>query len=491
MPWLTYREALEATGHTPGQLKRRAADGRIRFEADPERPRFRRYWIEPAGRPAESATPRPAVHDSPADFKPPSLKHNGESWTEREGYVYDGSRRVYVLSVSTQRAPLVLSRERVEAIWSSYAGSGATIAEICREFALSRTLFGEIKRCLGLTKTRAPWPDEVIEETSEGALIEDATRAKERRVLAKVERREWEGIKRIAEKRRHLRAIVQDAFADGGFSPPAIPVRVQPNANTALVVGWSDIHVGKRTHGESGDLDAQGRELLSLIADIVRRARQSGPLRAIYVPIGSDLLHADNTSLTTTKGTPQGSQSVGSVRQHLRLARDLTAALIDGLAQIAPVVAFSLPGNHDETLTDAVALALEERYRATTQVQIDTSERRRKTFAFGTVPLIFSHGDKIKSAQIPLLVARETPQGCDVRQSVVFRGHIHTASSKRVSDGHEEIGGFDVVQMASPSHADDWHHESLYDLNQRRLTLALVADGQGLERVEWARCSAA
>lgn len=498
MSWLPLREAYPALGVTEGAFKYAVKRGDIRYKPDPQytkQPR-RLYWCGD-GDPPEDNSPNPLAESlSSADQgdsqRPTCLDLEGD-WIEREGYAYDGQRRAYVLNVSTQRAPLVLRRERVEAIWAKYAGDQATVAEVCREFALSKTLFGEIKRCLGLTKTRAPWTDETLDETPADDLIADALRAKERAVLGKVEREEWRRIKKVAEQKRFLRAVVQDALGAGQIAPPRIPTRLHPSSDRALVVGWTDIHIGKRPHGSQGSLDQQRDELLSLIADVAERARACGPLRAIYVPIGSDLLHADNAALTTTRGTPQGSQSVGSIRQHLRLAISLTAALIDTLAGIAPVVAFSLPGNHDETLTDAVAFALEERYRMVDQVAVDTTERRRKTFAFGSVPLIFSHGDKIKSTDIPMLVATECPQGCNVRRSVVFRGHIHTASSSRrsVSDGHSEVGGFDVVQMASPSPPDDWHHENLYDLSSRRLTLALISEGCGLDSVQWARAEAA
>ena len=469
--WVGAKKARKLLGLTEGQFKRRVANGKIAKRKDPDHASRCLYEVDGGG---DTTPPAPRVDETTTD----TLIH-------RDGYVYDPGRRLYVLSVPSQRAPLVMPRERVEAIWAKYAGDQATIAEVCREFALSRRLFQEIKSCLGLTKTRAPWTDETIEEEAEDELGADLLRAKERRILAKAERAQWDKIKRVAEGRITLRRVVQDAFSDSDWTRAALPATTGSNsASRALVVGWTDVHVGKRPHGSPGSLDRQRDELLSLIADVGARAEAGGPWRTIYVPIGSDLLHADGGSLQTSRGTPQGGQSVGSITMHLRLARDLTAALIDRLAQLAPVVAFSLRGNHDETLSEAVALALEERYRHCEQVHVDTEERRRKTFAFQRVPLIFSHGDKIKAAALPLLVATETPTGCDPRRAVVFRGHFHQSSAKR--GGHEEVGGFDVVQMASPSPADDWHHEQLFDLSQRRLTLAVV-DAGGLERIEWAR----
>ena len=181
MPWLPAGKARTALGLTKGQLKRRKAAGGLETRKDPNHARNLLYWVPGDGRKQNQAlTAEVAIPAGTADAPtPPCLKESGTGWINREGYSYDGDRRTYVLTVSTQRTPLVLRRERVEAIWSAYAGSGATIAEICREFELSRTLFQEIKSRLGLTKTRAPWPDEVIEETPEEDLVADALRAKE------------------------------------------------------------------------------------------------------------------------------------------------------------------------------------------------------------------------------------------------------------------------------------------------------------------------
>ena len=415
------------------------------------------------------------------DATPAALRVGPDSgWVERDGFVYDGSRDTYVIQTPSQGRPLVWPGERVRQLWRAYT-DGATQAEITRRFALSAALWQEVKQSLRLTHSRAPWTDEELEASDEDALVEDGLRAKERAVLSRVERAEWRRVKADAERWRHLRASVLE-YLTGQWEIQGREIPTPPHHPGApwLVFGATDLHVGKRTHGTPGDLDGQLRELAEWMGRGVERIRHR-PLAGIVLPVGSDLLHSDTYGQTTTRGTPQGAQAVGSIYQQIRGATELLCGLVDRLATIAPVRAVWIPGNHDEVLSYCVALALAERYATCPSVEVDVRETRRKVVLCGDVPLLLTHGDKIKARDLPGVVARCCPPGVDPRRAVIVKGHTHKADKD-----HDEISGVDVVTLTSPAHADDWHHASGYDLSQSRLTLATVGS-EGLVCLEWVR----
>ena len=463
-----------------------AADGRTLYRAavspsTPSAPRLSGDSQRPHRHPTTPADSSSGKSDGGAvEDAPDALRHGpGDGWIEREGYVYDGTRDTYVIQAPSQGRPLVWPGDRVRQLWRAYT-DGATVAEITRRFALSRALWGEIKTALRLTHTRAPWTDEEIEATDEDALVLDGLRAKERAVMARVERGEWRRIKEDAARWRTLRASVLDHLT--GWTPEGITLPTPPPVEGGrwLLFGASDLHVGKRTHGDSGDLRGQVRDLAGWLGrGVTRAARQQ--VKGIVVPIGSDLLHSDTLGQTTTRGTPQGAQAVGSIYQQVQAATDLMAGLVDELARIAPVRAVWVAGNHDEVLSYCVALALEQRYRSVAHVTVDTAERRRKVVACGEVPLLLLHGDKIRDRDLPGIVSREVPRSLDPRRTVIARGHVHHAAL-----AHDEIAGYDVITLTTPAHADDWHHASGYDLSQRRLTLAWLG-AHGLDALEWVR----
>ena len=119
----------------------------------PTRSGWLQYWIGDGPPPSSEAS---------AEL-PPTLTHEpSDGWVERDGYVYDGRRDVYVLTLPSHRRPFVLDGSRLRQIWRRYAGDKANIDEVCRDFGLDRQTFLDVKRLLRLTKTRAPFTDEEL-----------------------------------------------------------------------------------------------------------------------------------------------------------------------------------------------------------------------------------------------------------------------------------------------------------------------------------------
>ena len=455
MAWMTRDQAAAALGITERSVRRRVSAGMLRAEGEGG---DRRYWVGPEqAAPTDDDAKRDPVDDAVRDNL--DADDSATGWQERAGYVYDGDRDLYVVTLHGHRTPFVRSGEWVRSLWRAYT-SGATIAEVCRQYEIDRKTFEALRRSLGLTKTRAPWTDEELGERDAEDLFVDALRIKEREVLSRVERAAWRKTKEDAERWRKLRASVLDLAS--AFDPPAVViprVRVPEDrrGGGVVVVGLTDLHIGKRKAHADHTLADQVEQIAAHAARAIETAasRYGVPDRWV-VPVGSDLIHSDTEGQTTTRGTPQGSQSVGSTAAAMRSAAELLCCAVDQLATIAPVDVVYVRGNHDAITGYGVALAMAQRYRAVPRVEVAIDEHPRQWVRVGDEggALLLWHGDQCAPERLTEWVRTEAPPWVDQRRLIVVHGHPHTERIARI--------GLPVYGLASPACADDWHEASGY-----------------------------
>lgn len=421
---------------------------------------------------------------SPEDDRDRSSERGPSGFVERDGYVYDRDRDLYIISVPSMRGPYMGQGDFVRALRRKYTG-GATVAECAREFEIARQTMVELLHALAITHSSGQFTDEEVESRAEEDLVRDEIQAKRKKVELAAERADWRRIKRDAAQVGRIRQIVAGALAEVEFDHPVIPKIKAPHKRCAVVVGCSDWHIGKRSAGKDHTLADQVAEIERHIDAVVASATQTwGAPERFILAMAGDLLHADTMGQTTTRGTPQGPQSVGSQRMALREAIRLPARLADRLATVAPVEIHVVPGNHDEYGATAAGLAWCERYRGSKRVSVVMPEAScRRVVAHEDVPILITHGDKEPTRDLPLILAREMPAGCRLDHGLVIHGHLHRNS--RALEGDRK--GVQVVCLRSPASPDDWLAEKGYIGSQRGSTLLRVEPGRGLGGVEYVR----
>lgn len=437
--WMKITRAAEMLGVAPDSVRRRA-----QRDGWPMRGRGmgREVDVPDDSLVSELVTesePPPVVEDDPIS-----------GMVDRGAYVWDADRDVYIVHLPSHSAPFVRSGEWIRALWRKYT-SGAQINETCREFAIDRQSFIELKRALGLTKTSAPWTDEEVETGEDDDLVGDALERRKRELLTRVERTEWMQIKRDAEAyRADLEWVREEIRRVEWYADPLPLVESDPGEHVTLV-GASDWHVGKRAHGKDHTLKEQVDELHDYARAVAGAALDLGTPERFIVPVGSDLVHVDTMSQTTTRGTPQGAQSVGTTRGACAGAISIMAVLIDALAPHAPVEVRWVPGNHDRLVSYLIALALAERYRHSDYVDVHHEETPRQYVRIGDASLMLTHGDGERASDLPMIMAREMP-GRDLAKSVIAHGHKH-----RTERDEQDHSGVQRVCLRSPARPDDWH----------------------------------
>jgi DNA repair exonuclease SbcCD nuclease subunit len=120
-----------------------------------------------------------------------------------------------------------------------------------------------------------------------------------------------------------------------------------------------------------------------------------------------------------------------------------------------------IPGNHDHNATWHMGDSLECYFAKYPDVEVDNTPRPRKYHTFGTALLGFTHGDKGKRADLPMLMATEVPELFGKSKfREWYTGHNH------VEVTHEK-NGIVVRILSALCPPDAWHAENGYVGNRR------------------------
>lgn len=284
-------------------------------------------------------------------------------------------------------------------------------------------------------------------------------------------------VKAICVRRKDILAVkneIADLKAEAKKSAIVIKrPRYEPAEDNMLEISLPDMHFGKlawatETSWENYDLKIAEECYTKALSALLNRTSHHTYKQVCFV-VGNDLLHSDNPQGTTTKGTRVSCD--GRFQKTFQLVRNLMIASIDQLQEIAPVKVVMVPGNHDNQSLWHLGDSLECWFHKASHIQIDNEPRQRKYLRWGRVMLMFTHGDKGKREDYPLVMATEEPE---MFGQTFWReaqtGHLH---HKTLIEKH----GVLVRQITALCAADDWHSENNFVGNIRSAE-ALVYSGQ-------------
>lgn len=233
-----------------------------------------------------------------------------------------------------------------------------------------------------------------------------------------------------------------------------------------------DLHAGKLAWGkETGDANYDtkiAREVFEQALETLVSRVGGMKFEQILFPVGNDLLNSDNISGTTTAGTPQTTD--GRYQKTFQMVRLLMCEAVERLRTMAPVHVVMVPGNHDQLGVWCLGHSLECYFHTYPDVTVDNMPRTRKYYQWGKNMLMFTHGDKGKKTNYPLLMASEEPE---MWAATTYReahcGHLHKTSTEV-----DEFYGVRTRISPALCPADAWHSEQGY-----------VGQGRGAEAFVW------
>lgn len=236
------------------------------------------------------------------------------------------------------------------------------------------------------------------------------------------------------------------------YSPVVKEVSQEPRIDpVAYEISLPDIHYGK-LHNLT--LEEVEEEYMAVVEDLWRKAAGLDIERFI-LPIGNDGMNSEGLRGTTTKGTPQ--QDSAGWKETFRGYWQLMVRAIDFLKDRSPVDVIVVSGNHDFERMFYIGDVLAGWYHNDPNVTVDNSYESRKYYEYGTNMIMFTHGDKEKPADMPLIMATEQPEMfARTRCREVHCGHLH-------KEMVNEYRGIKVRFVPSICPNDEWHKQMGYE----------------------------
>lgn len=281
--------------------------------------------------------------------------------------------------------------------------------------------------------------------------------------------------KSVVFAKREIADLKRLALEDA-LIPQVIEKPVNPEGGM-LEINLTDHHFGKLAWGlETGfaNYDVKiATQVFHRALDTILNRSPFSSYEEVWFVVGNDLFNADDTQGRTTSGT-QVESDVRHEKTYVTV-RTLLIQAIEKLRNFAKTVkVVVVPGNHDHNATWHLGDSLEVYFSKYEDVKVDNQPCPRKYHLFGQTMIMFTHGDKSKVKDLPLLMAAEKPMLFGATKfHEVHTGHIHTL---RVDEQH----GIRVRTLPALCPPDAWHAENGYVGNLRSSEAFVWDKNEGL-----------
>lgn len=238
-----------------------------------------------------------------------------------------------------------------------------------------------------------------------------------------------------------------------------------------LLINIADLHLNLQSTLLSAnieyDSDIAEELFFKVIEDVITRTMNYN-FKEIIFCIGGDMLNGDNLSGSTTKGTPQNSDT-HFYDAYERLC-NMTVKAVDILRNYAEKVNVILvPGNHDEVTGFKLAKYVEAWFRRDAEVVVDSTPLPRKYKVFGKTLLCFTHNGDVK--KLPSIVANEAREyWSTINNTEVFLQHLH--SEQVLLEEHN----MRIQRMPTISANSKWSNDCGYGAKRQCKTFILDID---------------
>ena len=235
------------------------------------------------------------------------------------------------------------------------------------------------------------------------------------------------------------------------YSPVVEQEYISKEDSVAYEISLPDIHYGKST-GQT--LDEAEDDYMNVVKDLLNKSKGLN-IDKIILPVGNDGMNSEGMSRATTKGTPQ--QDSAEWQETFVGYCSLMVRAICYLARTAPVDVVVIQGNHDYERMFYSGEFLRAFFLNDERVTVDNNYSSRKYYNYGVNLIMYTHGDKEKPAEMPLIMATEQPmEFAKAKFREVHCGHLH-------KEMVNEYRGIKVRFLPSICSNDSWHKSMGYE----------------------------
>lgn len=239
---------------------------------------------------------------------------------------------------------------------------------------------------------------------------------------------QWVKTKEDITMRQELIALALSEAAEGlkGLAPAVIaPKKV--DSDLIAIYPYGDPHIGMYAWKGDAEEDHDLDKAVALLTNATTRLVAGAPSaeQALIVLLG-DFYHADN-QLNRTMRSGHALDVDSRWAKVFRTGVMTCVSLIQlALQKHKQVHVICEIGNHDDHSALALGVSLDMFFSDEPRVTIDTSAQRFHYYRFGENLIGVHHGDLVKPAALPQLMAADRPEDWGKsRHRVWYTGHIH------------------------------------------------------------------
>ena len=223
-----------------------------------------------------------------------------------------------------------------------------------------------------------------------------------------------------------------------------IPINI--NEDITMLINIADLHLNKYSKDYNNEI------ALERYNQAINYFISNKNSNNCILVVGEDYFNIDTINKTTTKGTPQDTET--DIYKMFELGLRNLITQIDKLSEnFDNVKIILIQGNHDKLLSYLLVKAIEQRTFEKNNVSIDSQISNRKYITVGNSLIGLGHLDTENKKQKQFLMQNEEKELYGKSKYNYFiSGHLHNYSV-------EEIGGVHYIRLPSLSGTDNWHNE--------------------------------
>jgi hypothetical protein len=276
--------------------------------------------------------------------------------------------------------------------------------------------------------------------------------------------------------------IIDNVF-NKKIKPINLPKKVKDtelDKDSVTVLGAVELHLGKEARefdvGENYNVDI-AIERYETIVNVLCEEQEYRKSNKLVYGIGNDFINIDTPDNTTTKGTFQcgGISSYELFDIGLRLQLQSLLTLREKYNEIE---VFLVKGNHANQLEYALFRALQQRFINDDVINFKDDYKEVQAIKMGNTSVFMTHGDSNYKRIVESMSKEFHKIYGDTEHRYILLGHLH---HKQKID---ELNGFTVFRLSSPSGIDRWHYKERY-LSQAGQEIFTFSKENGLTDIKY------
>lgn len=276
--------------------------------------------------------------------------------------------------------------------------------------------------------------------------------------------------------------IIDNVF-NKKIKPINLPKKVKDTGldkDSVTVLGAVELHLGKEARefdvGENYNVDI-AIERYETIVNVLCEEQEYRKSNKLVYGIGNDFINIDTPDNTTTKGTFQcgGISSYELFDIGLKLQLQSLLTLREQYNEIEVVL---VKGNHANQLEYALFRALQQRFINDDVVKFKDDYKDIQAIKMGNTSVFMTHGDSNYKRIVESMSKEFYKIYGATEHRYILLGHLHHKQKL------DELNGFTVFRLSSPSGIDRWHYKERY-LSQAGQEIFTFSKENGLTDIKY------